>query len=417
MQVYKFGGASIVDADGIKNVLEILSNTKIDKILIVISAMGKTTNALEDVVNNYISENDKYIQYINEIREYHLHVAEELFGKKNSLEFKLFALFDNVLAFCSANTSKHYGYIYDQIISIGELASTTIVSEYLNKNGIVNKWLDARTVVRTDNHYTDARLNWKKTKKLIKESKIILENNVVITQGYIGATEEQMTTTLGREGSDFSAAIFANILKAEKLIIWKDVNGVYNCDPNTNADAVFINNISFKEATEMTYYGAKVIHPKTIQPLQNKNINLEVRSFIKPNKQGTLIHSSNKDMKYPPIIVMKDKQALLSFTSKDFSFTETENLRYILKSFNENRLKINIIHTGAMTLSLVVDENDKKIIQIKEELKDYFKIKFNTNLNLLTIRHYDFYSEEKYLRNKDILLQQRTRETLQVLYR
>lgn len=415
MVVYKFGGASVVDADGVKNIKNILLNAPKGKKLIVISALGKTTNALEDVLKLYINQDEKYIQFINEIREYHLMVAEELLGKSNKLEFKLFALFDKTISFCSSNTSTHYGFIYDQIISIGELASTTIISEYLNQHGVENKWLDARSVLRTDNHYTDAKVDWVETGKLINESEIINNNELIITQGFIAATKEQNTTTLGREGSDFSGAIFANILNAEKLVIWKDVKGIYSSDPNNCEDAIFMNEISFSEATEMTYYGAKVIHPKTIRPLQNKDINLEVRSFKKTKETGTLIRTSINNIEYPPIIVRKDNQVLLSFSSKDFSFTEAENLRIILKSFDENRLKINIIQTGAITLSVVVDNKIEKINQVKEELSNNFKIKFNTQLSLITIRHYDFYSEDTFLRNKEILLQQRTRETLQVL--
>lgn len=415
MQIYKFGGASVVDAKGIENIKDILLKAPKGKKIIVISAFGKTTNALEEVLNLYLKKDDKYIQFINEIREYHIMVADELFGSSNKLEFKLFALFDKVLSFCSSNTSNHYGYIYDQIISIGELASTTIISEYLNTNGLENKWLDARSVLRTDNHYTDAQIDWKETEKLMSENEIINNNDLIITQGFIAATKEQNTTTLGREGSDFSGAIFANTLNAEKLVIWKDVKGIYNSDPNNCENSIFIKELSFSEATEMTYYGAKVIHPKTIRPLQNKDINLEVRSFKSPSDAGTLIHGSTKNIEYPPIIVKKTDQVLLSFSSKDFSFTEAENLRIILKSFDENRLKINIIQTGAITLSVVVDNKIEKINQVKEELSDNFKIKFNAQLSLITIRHYDFYSEDTFLRNKEILLQQRTRETLQVL--
>lgn len=416
MQIHKFGGASVVDAKGIRNIKTILSKLPVGKKLVVVSAMGKTTNALEDIVNLYVAKDEKYIQFINEIREYHLMVADELFEKHN-LEFKLFALFDKVLAFCSSNKSTHYGFIYDQIITIGEMASSTLISEYLNKNGIANELLDARSVLRTDNHYTDAVIDWKATEKLILDNETIKNNELVITQGFVGATKEQNTTTLGREGSDFTGAIFANILDAEKLIIWKDVNGIYNSDPNNSEEAIFIEELSFKEATEMTYYGAKVIHPKTIRPLQNKNINLEVRSFLNDTEKGTEIYATKKSIDYPPIIVKKENQVLLSFSSKDFSFTEAESLRIILKSFDENRLKINIIQTGAITLSVVVDEKLEKINQIKEELSSNFNIKFNTKLTLVTIRHYDFYSEEKYLRNRTILLQQRTRETLQVLYK
>lgn len=417
MQVLKFGGASIKDAEGIKNIKNILSNLEPEKRMVIISAMGKTTNALEEVINLYLHQDEKYIQYIREIREYHAMVAEELLGAGHKIEFKLFALFDKVEAFCSANTSTLYGFIYDQIIVAGELAATTIISEYLNAEGLQNKWLDAREVIRTDNHYTDAKIDWVRTEELIHSNEIIGENDLVITQGFIGATSERNSTTLGREGSDFSGAIFANILKAEKLTIWKDVLGVYNSDPNQNESAVFIEKLSYREATEMTYYGAKVIHPKTIRPLQNKNIALEVRSFIEPNKPGTFIVSTEDKIEYPPIIVKKEDQVLMSFSSKDFSFTEAENLRIILKCFDKNRLKINTIQTGAITLSVIVDNKAEKIENIKNELSENFEIRYNDNLSLVTIRHYDFYTIEKYLRNKEVLLEQKTRETLQVLYR
>lgn len=417
MQVLKFGGASVRDAEGIKNIEKILTNLEVSKRLVVVSAIGKTTNALEDVINLYINKDEKYIQYIREIREYHIMVAEALLGKNHKIEFKLFALFDKVEAFCSSNTSTLFSYIYDQIIVTGELASTTIISEYLNENKIHNKWLDARDIIRTDNHYTDAKIDWTTSRKLAAENESIKENDLTITQGFIGATNERNSTTLGREGSDFSSAIFANILDAEKLIIWKDVKGVFNADPKTCDEAIFLEKLSYREATEMTYYGAKVIHPKTIRPLQNKDINLEVKSFLKPNEPGSLILKYSENIEYPPIIVKKENQVLLSFSSKDFSFTEAESLRMILKSFDENRLKINIIQTGAITLSVVVDNKVEKINQVKAELSSNFEIRFNDQLTLLTIRHYDYYTIEKYLRNKLVLLEQKTRETLQVLMR
>lgn len=417
MQVFKFGGASVKDAQSIQNIKQILSLFSDEKILVVISAMGKTTNALEEVVNLYIAKDEKYIQYIKEIREYHLMVAEELLGANHKIQFKLFALFDKVEAFCSGNTSNLYSYIYDQIIATGELASTLIVSEYLNAEKISNQWIDARDCIRTDNHYTEASVNWEKTKDLITESVNFETQNIVITQGFIAATKEKNTTTLGREGSDYSAAIFANILNVEKISIWKDVDGIFSADPKQYTNAVFIEKLSYKEASEMTYYGAKVIHPKTIRPLQNKAIDLTIRSFKNVAHQGTLITQTTTHINYPPIIVNKENQILFSFKAKDFSFSEAQNLRMVLKSFDKHRLKVNIIQTGALTLSIVTNHHVEKVALIKKDLKSSFKIKFNTNLNLLTIRHYDFYAIEKMLRNKEVLLEQRTRETMQVLMR
>lgn len=415
MQVFKFGGASVKDAESIQNVATILNKfSTLDKV-VVISAMGKTTNALEEVVNLYISKNDKYLQYLHEIREYHQFVSEDLFGKNHGVQHKLFALFDGIENFCTRNISDNYTFIYDQIISVGELASTVLISEYLNFKNQENQWVDAREIIRTDHAYTDAQIDWKETEKLVKEKFQNNKHKTYVTQGFIGSTSERFTTTLGREGSDYTAAVLSFCLDAEMMVIWKDVEGVMNADPKQFSDAVLMKKIAFKEAIEMTYYGAKVIHPKTIRPLQNKNIPLEVRSFIESDKGGTLIHSFDDEISYPPIIVRKENQVLLSFSAKDFSFIAENHMEEIFGAFADVRLRMNIMQNGAISFAASVDNKKEKIQEIVKLLENNFTIKQTENLDLWTIRHYNEHILNRELANKVVWLTQKTRETIQVL--
>lgn len=416
MQVFKFGGASVKDAESIQNVASILKLHQAVQKVVVISAMGKTTNAMEDVVNLYIKKDEKYIQYLHEIREYHMYVGEDLFPKGHSIFHKLFALFDNVEQFCSRNISENYNFIYDQIVSLGELASTTLISAFLNENGIENKWVDAREIIRTDHAYTDAQVDWETTQSLVNDYFDKNKSNTYITQGFIGSTSERFTTTLGREGSDFTAAILSYCLNAEVMKIWKDVEGVMNADPKVFPDATLIDRISFTEAIEMTYYGAKVIHPKTIRPLQNKGLALEVRSFINYEKSGTLIHEFDTELAYPPIIVRKEEQVLLRFSAKDFSFIAENHMESIFGVFANHRLRMNIMQNGAIHFSAVVDNKEAKINEICKELAKEFLIEQVAGLELLTIRHYneDFLNEQ--LNHLAVRLTQKTKTTIQVLY-
>ncbi|MCB9256859.1 MAG: aspartate kinase [Chitinophagales bacterium] len=415
MLVFKFGGASVKDADSIKNVASILSKYEDQKKLVVVSAMGKTTNALEDVVNLYIAKDQKYQDYLHEIREYHQYVCDELFGANHGVQHKVFALFDAIENFCASNISDNYTFIYDQIISVGELASSKLISEYLKHIGKDNQWLDAREMIRTDHAYTDAKILWEETEKLCLARMSNVSQMTSITQGFIGSTSERFTTTLGREGSDFSAAIFSFCLNAEKMVIWKDVEGVMNADPKQFSDAVLIKQIAFKEAIEMTYYGAKVIHPKTIRPLQNKNIPLEVRSFIASDKGGTLIHSFDEEMSYPPIIVVKEDQVLLRFSAKDFSFIAENHMEEIFGAFADLRLRMNIMQNGAISFSAAVDNKKEKIQEIVKLLEKDFSITQTESLNLLTIRHYNDNILQRELANREVWLTQKTRETIQLL--
>ncbi len=415
MQVFKFGGASVKDAESIKNVAKILQNCKDLEKVVVISAMGKTTNALEDVVNYYVAKDDKYLNYLREIREYHQHVNDNLFEKDHLIQHKIHAIFDKIEGFCVSNNSTDYTFIYDQIISVGEVASTTIISQYLNSIGIKNQWLDAREMIRTDHAYNDAKIDWETTEALIKEKTKDLKYPTSITQGFIGSTPERFTTTLGREGSDYSAAVFSYCLNAEKMVIWKDVEGVMNADPKEFSDAVLLKEITYKEAIEMTYYGAKVIHPKTIRPLQNKNINLEVRSFIKSDLGGTIISAFEHEIDYPPIIVNKQDQVLLNFSAKDFSFIAENHMQEIFGVFAKFRLRMNIMQNGAISFAVGVDNKPEKIQEVKTALKEHFTIKEVKNLDLLTIRHYNEHILNRELASKVMKLTQKTKTTIQVL--
>jgi len=415
MQVFKFGGASVKDADSIKNVAKILKDYESIEKVVVISAMGKTTNALEEVVNYYVANDEKYLNYLREIREYHQHVNDQLFEANHFIQHKIHAIFDKIEGFCASNNSNDYTFIYDQIISVGEIASTTIISEYLNSQNILNQWIDARELIRTDHAYNDAKIEWEITEKQITKKIASVKQKTVITQGFIGSTPERFTTTLGREGSDYSAAIFSFCLNAEKMVIWKDVKGVMNADPKAFPDAVLLKEITYKEAIEMTYYGAKVIHPKTIRPLQNKNINLEVRSFIDSKLEGTIISAFDHEIDYPPIIVNKEDQVLLNFSAKDFSFIAENHMQEIFGVFAKYRLRMNIMQNGAISFAVGVDNKQEKIQEVTNALKNHFTIKKIKDLNLLTIRHYNEHILNRELANKVMKLTQKTKTTIQVL--
>lgn len=417
MEVFKFGGASVKDADAVKNVTSILNKFKDTKKVVVISAMGKTTNALEDVVNNYVKKNEIYAEYLREIREYHQMVAEQLFDKNHAVFHKIHALFDKVEGFCTWNTSDNYTFIYDQIISVGELVSTVIVSEYLNSTGLSNTWVDARDLIRTDHSYTDARIEWEATEAMVKNVISGINTTTIITQGFIGSTSEKFTTTLGREGSDYTASILSYSLNATKMTIWKDVPGVLNADPKLFSDAVLIPEISYKEAVEMTYYGAKVIHPKTIRPIQNKQIPLHVKSFINPDNNGTVIGAFDENTAYPPIIVKMPGQVLLSFSVKDFSFVAEDSMSEIFRAFGKHQLRMNLMQNRAISFFACVDNKQEKIKRIADELKENFIVNVEEGLELETIRHYNQAILERETAGKNILLEQKARQTIQLLYR
>lgn len=414
MQVYKFGGASIQDAESIKNVANIIRDTASNDLLVVISAMGKTTNALEELSNKYFLQEDDVFKLLGEIKNYHFQVINELFGGSPSPVYDdINNTFVEIEWMIEDEPQDPFSFIYDQIVSIGELLSSKIVSHYLNFVGLQNKFLDARSYIQTDNTYREAKVNWKKTCQLIKgEIPSILKNQIAVTQGFIGNTSENFTTTLGREGSDYSAAIFANCLDAEKVTIWKDVPGILNADPKLFAETTKFQKLSYAEAIEMTYYGANVLHPKTIKPLQNKNIPLLVKPFLAPTEDGTTIEEENIIVN-TPIIIVKKNQILLSINSKDFSFISEKHLRDLFKAFTENLVRINMMQISALSFSVCFDYDETKFNNLSAQISENFTFRFNQNLDLITIRHANQETIDKYIDMSKVVLEQRSRATVQ----
>lgn len=420
MQVYKFGGASVKDAAAVKNVSTILKENSFNEKVVVISAMGKSTNELENVVNLYYANNAAWQTALDNLFEKHVAIMKDLYtngGITKAVE-DVKALIDGAKKFLSNNNSRNYNYIYDQVVSIGEYISTTIVSDYANSIGLKNTLLDVKEVLFTDNAYTEGKVDFKKSEVAIKNKvEELVKTGFVITQGFVGSTPEGFATTLGREGSDYTASIFAYSLDAERMTVWKDVEGIMNADPKEYKEAEFLSEITYHEAIEMTYYGASVIHPKTIKPIQNKNIPLEVRSFVNFNKRGSVISANANTSFLPPIIIWKKGQVLLSFSAKDFSFIAEDHLSKVFATFAENRLRINMMQNAAISFSIAVDFKKEKIENIISQLQNDFSITTNENLSLLTIRHYNQGIIDKLTQNKDILLRQISRTTIQLLMR
>ncbi len=419
MKVFKFGGASVKDAAGVRNVAKILLQYKGEKVLAVISAMGKTTNMLEKVAEAFYHRNADIGEQIKPIREYHLGIMNELFSNKNH---PVFDVINNVFAELEWATdgepTKTYDFEYDQIVSIGEVIATRIVSAYLYESGLHNMWLDARDYISTDDTWRSAAVNWEATEKNVQQKLVPLfaegKTTLAITQGFIGVTQENYTTTLGREGSDFTAAIFAHTLPASDVTIWKDVPGVLNADPKWFDDTVLLDNISYRDAIELAWFGTSVIHPKTIQPLQNKNIPLYVKSFIEPDKQGTIITNTENPLQIPSFIYRMN-QVLISIMSKDFSFIVEKNLTDIFKLLSEAGIKINIMQNTAISFSVSVDDDKYKIPALISTLQKDFKVVYNSGLELITVRNYNQQTIERVTVNTEILLELRSRKTVQML--
>ncbi|MBS1612794.1 MAG: aspartate kinase [Bacteroidetes bacterium] len=420
MQVYKFGGASVKDADAVRNVTAILKENNFNEKVVVISAMGKTTNALEEVINQYYGNDATWEKTLDGVFEKHLEIINALYsnGGHDKAVADVKVLVEGVREFLKANNSRNYNYIYDQVVSLGEYISTTIVSDYANSIGLKNTLLDVKQVLFTDNAYTEGKVDFKKTEEAIKKKVAELtKTGFVITQGFVGSTPEGFATTLGREGSDYTASIFAYATDAERMTVWKDVEGIMNADPKEYKEAQFLSEITYHEAIEMTYYGASVIHPKTIKPIQNKNIPLEVRSFVNYSKRGSIISANANTNFLPPIMIWKRQQVLLSFSAKDFSFIAEEHLSKVFSTFAENRLRINMMQNAAISFSIAVDFKKEKIENVIEQLQNDFSITRNDSLTLLTIRHYNQGIIDKLTKDKDILVRQISRTTIQLLMR
>ena len=413
MKIYKFGGASVKDAEGIKNVVRVLKNEGFKNTLIVISAMGKMTNAFEKIINSYHHKTDNLQQNIAFVREYHLAIMNALFSKKANPVFReVEALFEELNKFLKTNKSTDYNFIYDQIVGFGELLSTKIVSAYLNEIEIENQWIDVREYIKTDDSYRDAYVNWGVTSQNIST---LNPNKLYITQGFLGKDAQGNTTTLGREGSDYTAAIFAYCLNAKSLTIWKDVDGVLNADPRYFENAQLLHQISYSEAIEMAFYGASVIHPKTLKPLENKNIPLYVRSFLKLELKGTTVGDGEDLIPEVPCFILKQDQILVSISALDFSFMVESNLSDIFSILHDNKLKVNLIQNSAISFSVCIEDKFNNFEHFLAALKSKYKVTYLENVSLYTIRHATEKAIDEIEQKGDVLLKQATRGTVQLV--
>ena len=414
MKIFKFGGASVKDAAGVKNVFDVLQKVGYEDVLLVVSAMGKTTNALELVIKNYFEKSANLNATIQDVKKYHNQILMDLFEDENhEVFYDINSHFADFEYFIRSNKSPNYNFVYDQIVSFGEILSTTIVSHYMNDSGIPSQWLDVRQFIKTDNNYRDANVNWEITQKAI--GKIAKKKSLFVTQGFLGSDENGFTTTLGREGSDYTAAIFAYCLNAESVTIWKDVPGVMNADPRYFENATLLNQISYREAIELAFYGASVIHPKTLQPLQKKEIPFFVKSFINPLLPGTAISKGVDLEPHLPCFIVKKNQLLLSLSSIDFSFIMEENISEIFGLLHQYKIKVSLIQNSAISFSVCVEDKFENFQELVKILSKKFKVTFNENVSLYTVRHFDDAAMKSVEKSKTVLLRQMSSETLQVV--
>lgn len=415
MKVFKFGGASVKDAESVKNIAKIIGMFSDESLMIVVSAMGKTTNAMEKIVDAHWNNDSNFESLVEERRAFHIEIIKNLAFNYNEIENEVNQIFDKLIALKTIKHSDNYSFEYDQIVSNGEVVSTKIIAAYLNDNSVKCNWLDARQIIRTDHSYQEGRIDWNKTEELVNESVKNSQHSIMITQGFIGHTSEGFTTTLGREGSDFTAGILAYTTNAESVTIWKDVPGMLNADPKWFENTVKLDQISFREAIELAYYGASVIHPKTIKPLQNKNIPLFVKSFISPNDNGTVIQASTEKDGNIPSFIFKMNQMLISFSPKDFSFIMEDSLGRLFNYFADKGIKINLMQNSALNFSICVDSEKININKTIVDLSSEFDIKYNDQLELVTIRHYNDKTIERITDNKFIYLEQKSRQTARIV--
>ncbi len=416
MLVFKFGGASVKDAAGVINLSNIVKKYENQQLLIVVSAMGKMTNALEQLTKAYVAQTDDLDNIYTQIKAYHHQILDGLFEPNHPVYDEVANTFVEIDWMIEDEPHDSYDFIYDQIVSIGELVSTRIVAAYLNKVGVKTQWLDVRGYIHTDNNYREGNVDWAKTKASINEGiPALLNKGVVVTQGFLGGTSENFTTTLGREGSDYTASIFASCLNAQSVTTWKDVPGILNADPKFFADTIKFDELSYSEAIEMTYYGASVIHPKTIKPLQNADIPLLVKSFNDTDAAGTIIKETANTKFLKPVIILKQNQILLSISAKDYSFISEEHLSDIFKLFAQNHVKTNVMQTSALSFTVCFDFKAEYFDKLLTDLNKDFKVKYNNDLTLITIRHYNQNALNELIANKVVLLEQISRNTAQVV--
>jgi aspartate kinase len=417
MKVFKFGGASVKNAEAVRNVGKVLNAYAEEQVLVVVSAMGKSTNALEQLAKAYFEKNDKKHEIYQQVKIFHNEIIKGLLISSSSHTYDdIENLFIELECELENVPDANFDKVYDQIVSYGEIISSRILSAYLNEAGIKNRWMDAQNFIHTDNTYREGKVDWESTEKLIASKlRPIVKKQLVVTQGFIGRNKDNFTVTLGREGSDYSAAIFAYGLEAENVTIWKDVEGVMNADPKKFADAIKIDAISYPKAIEMAYYGATVIHPKTIQPLQSKNIPLFVKSFMNPEAAGTVVGVSKEKENHLPTIIVKENQLLLSLSSKDFSFILEDNLSTIFNSFAEKRIKINLMQNSAISFSVCIDNEANKVKELIQYLEKNYSIKTNEPVELITITNYTSRELAQLTGGKKLLIEQKTRNTLQLV--
>lgn len=419
MRVFKFGGASVKDASAVRNVEHILNLFEGEKIVVVISAMGKTTNAMEEIVDAlWKKDRSKFETLVEERKQFHLEIMNELIQDENHYIYQTVEdIFNKLSKKIDSPLSFNYNFEYDQIVSLGEVLSTMIIAAFLENKGNSVDWADARKLIRTDNTYREGLVDWTMTNDLIHQSfvKQLEAKNVIITQGFIGHTSEGFTTTLGREGSDYTAGIFAYCLNAENVTIWKDVPGMLNADPKWFDNTIKLDKISFKEAIELAYYGATVIHPKTIKPLQNKGISLFVKSFVDPYAEGTVIQESTEFDNKIPSFIFKMNQLYLSLTPKDFSFIVEENLSDIFKKLAKLNAKINLMQNSALSFSVVLDREKIDLEHLLSRFESSYAVSFQENLELVTIRHYDQPTLDRVLDQKELIIEQKSKETARIL--
>jgi aspartate kinase len=415
MKVFKFGGASVKDAEGVKNLVTVLDKTGEKNLVIVVSAMDKMTNTLEDVVAHYFNDKTKVASAIKDIYEFHYEIVKHLFPNTSHGVFKILKDFTEELSqFLDTTKSSNHSYIYDQVVGYGELISTAIVSEYLSENNIKNTWLDVRSCIKTDASYRDARVNWEQTQQLIASK--VSRKGITVTQGFLGAeTTNNFTTTLGREGSDYTAGIFAYCLNVDSVTIWKDVPGVLNADPRYFTKTILLNHISYREAIELAFYGASVIHPKTLQPLQRKEIPLYVKSFLNPLNEGTCVGKGVALDPKTSCFILKRDLVLISLSSLDFSFMMEDNIGDVFKWLHAYKMKVELIQNSAISFSVCVFDKYNNLDALLNKLRSVFKVKWNENVILFTVRHATKKEIKALTEGKTVLLKQESRETVQLV--
>ena len=415
MQILKFGGASIKNSTNIKKVADILKNIDCNNTIVIVSAIGKTTNAFENIIELYLKDSDQFTNSIIELHNFHINILKELFTENHAIYKIIKDDFIEISNFFKKNKSPNYNFIYDQIISFGEILSSKILNEYLTSIGIKSSYKDVRELIKTDSYYRNSNIDWEITKKNILKAKF--DSNITLTQGFIASNEDNFTTTMGREASDYTAAVFAYCLSANSVTIWKDVDGILNADPKKFNNTILLEKISYDEAIELAFYGASVIHPKTIQPLQKKEIPLYVKSYNNPTGTGTCVSKSKTLFPKIPCYILKENQILISISSLDFSFTINDKTKSILNLLSKNKIKINLTQNSAISLTLCVEDDYNNIDELTDELKSNFKIHIEKKLKLYTVRNFEKKTINEFKKNKDILIDQMYNNTSQFICR